>query len=93
MRRLTDSSRIRTLTSSIRNVYADPTLRTTIIVGFPSETRDDFKQLMEMVSEVKWDHLGAFKYSLEDNTEAYNIRPRVAAKTAQNRLDKLMRLQ
>ena len=93
MRRITDSSKIRTLTSSIRTVFDDPILRTTIIVGFPSETRDDFKQLMEMVSEVKWDHLGAFKYSLEENTEAYDIFPRVAKKTAQNRLDKLMRLQ
>ena len=93
MRRITDSSMIRTLTSSIRRVYDDPTLRTTIIVGFPSETRDDFKQLVEMVSEVKWDHLGAFKYSLEENTEAYDIRPRVAGKTARNRLDKIMSLQ
>ena len=93
MRRLTDSSKIRELTTQIRNIFDDATLRTTVIVGFPSETREDYKELLNMVSEVKWDHLGAFKYSLEENTEAYYIKPRVAKKTAENRLNKLMMLQ
>ena len=93
MRRITDSNRITELTGQIREVFDDPTLRTTVIVGFPSETRYDFRDLVQMVSEVRWDHLGAFKYSREENTEAYSMKPQVAKKTMQNRLDKIMTLQ
>ena len=93
MRRITDSSKIRVLTTDIREVFPDATLRTTVMVGFPSENREDYKQLLNMISEVKWDHLGAFKYSREENTEAYDMRPVVANKTKQNRLDKVMTLQ
>ena len=93
MRRITDSSRISELTGQIREVFEDPTLRTTVIVGFPSETRYDFRDLVKMVSEVRWDHLGAFKYSREENTEAYSMKPQVAKKTMQNRLDRIMMLQ
>ena len=93
MRRITDSTKIRELTADIREVFPDATLRTTVMVGFPSENREDFKQLINMISEVKWDHLGAFKYSREENTEAYDMKPVVAAKTKQNRLDKVMTLQ
>lgn len=93
MRRITDSNRITELTGQIREVFEDPTLRTTVIVGFPSETRYDFRDLIKMVSEVRWDHLGAFKYSREENTEAYSMKPQVAKKTMQNRLDKIMTLQ
>ena len=93
MRRITDSNRITELTGQIREVFEDPTLRTTVIVGFPSETRYDFRDLVKMVCEVRWDHLGAFKYSREENTEAYSMKPQVAKKTMQNRLDKIMTLQ
>ena len=74
-------------------VFDDPVLRTTVIVGFPSENRYDFNDLVKMVYEVRWDHLGAFKYSREENTEAYSMKPQVAKKTMQNRLDKIMMLQ
>ena len=93
MRRAGDSARIARLVRKIRSTFDDPTLRTTVIVGFPSETKEDYQQLLDFVSETKWDNLGAFKYSLEENTPAYDIHPRVSARVAESRYDRLMKLQ
>lgn len=93
MYRRGDSNRIRQMVSKIRNTFEDPTLRTTVIVGFPGETKDDFRELFEFVHETRWDHLGAFMYSLEENTPAYEIHPRIAARVSQSRYDRIMTLQ
>lgn len=93
MRRMGDTKRIKSLINTIRDRFPEATLRTTVIVGFPTETREDFNQLYDFVSEVKWDHLGAFKYSLEENTAAYDMHPRIADRISESRDRKIMSLQ
>lgn len=69
------------------------TLRTTMIVGFPTETEDDFKRLLDFVEETRFDRLGAFTYSAEEGTPAASMPDQVPEEVAQERLDRLMRLQ
>ena len=77
----------------IRNTYEQSALRTTIIVGFPNETDDDFKQLIAFVKEIKWDRLGAFPYSHEEDTPAYKLPDNIDEKTKQKRFEQLMTIQ
>ena len=93
MNRRGNKEHILSVIRKIREKFADPILRTTIIVGFPTETDDDQKDLLEFVKEVKWDRLGAFTYSLEEDTPSYNMEPKVSEQTAQERLSELMKLQ
>lgn len=68
-------------------------LRTTMIVGFPGETEDDFQRLLDFVEETRFDRLGAFAYSAEEGTPAATMPDQVPEDVAQERLDRLMRLQ
>ena len=68
-------------------------LRTTFIVGFPGETADDFKQLMDFTEEIRFDRMGAFAYSAEENTAACDFPDQIPDEVKQERLDCLMRLQ
>ena len=69
------------------------TLRTTIMTGFPGETAKSFEGLIDFVSEVEFDRLGAFIYSPEEGTKAAELPGRVSRKTAESRCNKLMHLQ
>ena len=69
------------------------TLRTTMIVGFPGETEDDFRRLLDFVAEMRFDRLGAFVYSAEEGTPAAQMEDQVPQEVAQERLDRLMTLQ
>lgn len=69
------------------------TLRTTIMTGFPGESAKSFKSLMDFVSEVEFDRLGAFIYSPEEGTKAAEFPGRVSRKTAESRCNRLMNLQ
>jgi ribosomal protein S12 methylthiotransferase len=68
-------------------------LRTSIIVGFPGETDEDFKELLDFVDKVEFDKLGAFIYSPEEGTPSYNFKNKVDEETKAERLDELMSLQ
>lgn len=69
-------------------------LRTTLMVGFPGETEEDFQELMDFTRDVKFDRMGAFAYSEEDGTySADNYEDDVPEEVKQERLDKLMALQ
>ena len=68
-------------------------LRSTFIVGFPGETDEAFRNLMEFVKRVRMDRVGTFTYSREEGTPAYNMSGQVSVRKARARLDKLMRLQ
>lgn len=81
------------LIEKIRKTYADPTLRTTFIVGFPSETQEDFDELMQFVEDVHWDRMGAFTYSPEEDTPAFELEQSVAEEEKQRRLAILMQRQ
>ncbi len=67
-------------------------IRTSMIVGFPTETDKEFKQLLNFVKDQKFTNLGAFKYSREKGTKAFDF-PQVHAKTKQKRFNQLMSLQ
>src|SRR5690606_36516501 len=70
MRRPERQRTIRERVSWLRDAIPDLALRTTLIIGFPGETEDDFEQLLDLLEEVRFDHLGAFPYSVEDGTAA-----------------------
>jgi len=77
----------------LRERIPDIAIRTTFIVGFPGETKDDFKNLYDFVKETKFERLGVFPYSREEGTTAATMPNQVPPATKQNRLKKLMQLQ
>lgn len=93
MNRKSDSKSIENLINKIRMEIPDVILRTTLIVGFPGETKDDFFELYEFVNRAKFEKLGVFKYSKEDGTPASRIKEQVHYKTKQARLNKIMLLE
>lgn len=82
-----------TLIDRIKANFTQPTLRTTFIVGFPYEEESDFEELMQFVKDIKWHRMGAFTYSPEDDTPAYDMEQTVSEELKAQRLDQLMRLQ
>ncbi|MEG0329152.1 MAG: 30S ribosomal protein S12 methylthiotransferase RimO [Longicatena sp.] len=81
------------LIKKIRETYQYPVLRTTFIIGFPSESEDDFQELMQFVEDVHWDRMGAFTYSPEEDTPAYTMVQSVSEEDKEIRLAKLMERQ
>jgi len=79
--------------NKIREKMSDVCLRTSIIVGFPGETEDDFKELCDFVSEVRFDNLGVFMYSQEEDTPAAIMNDQVDEETKLRRHNELMALQ
>ena len=69
------------------------TLRTSLIVGFPGETEDQFRELLDFVEETEFDRLGAFSYSPEEGTPAAKMPDQIPEEIKQERLDRLMTLQ
>ena len=69
------------------------TVRTTVITGFPGETEDQFRELMDFVAEAEFDRLGAFAYSAEEGTPAARLPDQIPEEVRLDRLDRLMKLQ
>ena len=69
------------------------TLRTTIMTGFPGETRESFEKVLDLLSEVEFDHLGVFPYSREEGTPAMKLKKRVSKKIAEQRCSEVLNLQ
>lgn len=84
---------LRMLFGRIRNILPDITLRTTCIVGFPGETKNDFGRLVDFIEETGFDHLGVFVFSEEEGTRAAELPGKVRARTALQRRGVLMRSQ
>ena len=93
MNRRGDKEYLRNLFTKIRKRIPRAILRTTVMVGFPGETKKDFENLLDFIKEIKFDHLGAFKYSKEEGTKSYNFPHQVRESTKQKRLETLMELQ
>ncbi|MGD8191100.1 30S ribosomal protein S12 methylthiotransferase RimO [Brevibacillus ginsengisoli] len=93
MRRPGRQRDIRELTSKIRERVEDVALRTSLIVGFPGETDDDFNKLCEFVKDIKFDRLGVFTYSNEDDTPAMRLPDHVDEETKEKRANILMEFQ
>ena len=77
----------------IRKYFDDAYIRTTLIVGFPHETKETFEDTMTLVKDIRFDSLGAFTYSPEEDTKAYEMDEQVDEELKQQRYDELMSLQ
>lgn len=93
MRRPERQQTIRERIQWLRAAVPDLSLRTTLIVGFPGETDDDFAQLMNLVEEIRFDYIGAFTYSPEDGTAAVSMPDMVPDDVKRERLEQLLDLQ
>ncbi len=93
MNRRGSKSFIKGLIYKIKTLCKSPVIRTTLIVGFPGETEKDFNELYEYVKEAKFDKLGVFTYSDEEDTKGYEMEPKVDQAIMDERLDKIMSLQ
>lgn len=91
-RNITDVE-VKSLITEIREKVPDIALRTTLIVGYPSEKKSEFLELKDFVEQVKFDRMGAFTYSKEEGTKAGKMRDSVPMKEKQRRLDELSALQ
>ncbi len=81
------------LVEQIRKKIPDISLRTSLIVGFPGETEHDFNELLEFVNQVKFDRLGVFKFSKEEDTAAYQMSNQIDAELKEKRHDLVMETQ
>lgn len=90
MNRRFSKERIIALIKKIRSVIPGVCLRTSLIVGFPSETKAEFNELLDFIKEVKFDRLGAFIYSREEDTPAYGFSGQVSKKAKEERFDIIM---
>jgi ribosomal protein S12 methylthiotransferase len=81
------------LIATIRDRVPNIALRTTLITGFPGETKDDFAELVSWVEQTRFDRLGVFTYSHEENTHAFSLKDDVSAKEKKRRADFIMEVQ
>lgn len=93
MNRQSDGKSIRNLIKKLRKEIPDVIIRTTVMVGFPGETKGDFEELYNFLKEAKFDKLGCFAYSKEDGTPAYRIKEQIHPMTKKSRYNKIMSLQ
>ena len=93
MNRQSNGESIKKLIAKLRKEIPDVILRTTVMVGFPGETKEDFDELYNFLQEAKFDKLGAFAYSKEEGTPAYNMKDQIHPSTKKSRYNKIMSLQ
>jgi len=93
MNRNITKKRITELIKEIRVKIPDAVIRTTLITGYPGETEAKFNELKQFVKEMKFERLGAFAYSREEDTPAYLLDSQVPEEIAEQRKDELMQIQ
>lgn len=93
MGRRTSKEDIVDMVAKLRREVPDIALRTTLITGFPGETEENHKELMDFVHDMRFERLGVFTYSKEEDTPAAKLKPQVLAKVKKQRQKDLMRLQ
>ncbi len=93
MRRGTTKKKTNQLLKAFREEVPEMAIRTTLIAGYPGETEDDFKQMEEWVKESRFDRLGIFTYSHEENTHAFNLEDDVPEEVKHERANRIMEIQ
>lgn len=93
MRRGTTQEKTTKLIHKFRNIIPEISIRTTLIVGYPGETEDDFNILKQWVKDMRFERLGCFTYSHEENTHAYNLKDDVPDDIKQARANEIMEIQ
>jgi ribosomal protein S12 methylthiotransferase len=86
-------ARLLDLVARARELLDNPVLRTTVLVGFPGERKRDFEELLEFVAEARFDRLGGFIYSAEEDTRAASLRETVSRAEKERRLEAVLSLQ
>ena len=93
MRRGVTAAQTKKLLNRLRSSIPALTLRTTLLTGYPNETEDDFNELCDFVRETRFDRIGTFTFSVEDNTSSYILGDPVHQKIKEERRDILMEIQ
>jgi len=93
MRRGTTKAKTDALLAKMREKVPGITIRTTLIAGYPGETEEDHQVVLDWVREQRFDRLGVFAYSHEENTHAYSLEDDVPAEVKQQRMDEIMAVQ
>lgn len=93
MNRRTSKEDVTKIIEKIRKKVPDVTLRTSLIVGFPGETKENFEELLEFVKNTKFDKLGTFMYSKEEGTPAAKLPDQIHGNTKKARYNKIMEAQ
>lgn len=93
MNRKTSKENIEKLISKIRKEIPEVTIRTSLIVGFPGETKEHFEELYDFVEKTKFDKLGVFEYSKEEGTPAATMPNQIHHMTKKSRFNRIMKLQ
>ena len=93
MGRRTDKAALVNVISRLRKEIPDIVLRTTLITGFPTETEEEHEEVKAFIQDIKFERLGVFTYSKEDNTPAAKLKPQISEDTKKHRQNELMELQ
>lgn len=93
MKRGTTKEKTTSLLQSFRDQVPDMAIRTTLIVGYPGETQEDFNTLKQWVQEMRFERLGCFTYSHEENTAAFDLNDNVPEELKQQRVNEIMEIQ
>ena len=93
MRRGTTHEKTTNLLKEFRNRVPEMAIRTTLIVGYPGETEAHFQELKQWVKDMRFERLGCFTYSHEENTHAYNLKDDVPQEVKQERANEIMEIQ
>lgn len=93
MRRGTTREKTEALVNKIRSIIPNIAIRTTLIAGYPGETEEDFQEMYDFVQKMRFERLGIFVYSHEENTHAYDFEDDVPAEVKKQRADAIMDLQ
>ncbi|MEA5061656.1 MAG: 30S ribosomal protein S12 methylthiotransferase RimO [Erysipelotrichaceae bacterium] len=93
MNRRGDKTLLMNLFNKIKNRVPSAVLRTTVMLGFPGESKEDVDGLIKFMEDVKFDHLGSFTYSKEDDTPAFKFTDQISEEEKKARLDLVMKTQ
>jgi len=93
MNRKVQGSQIRERLQKLRSRIPDVAIRSTVIVGYPGETDQEFQELVDFVKEARFDHLGVFAYSHEENTASYFLKDQLSTEVKEARRESLMKVQ
>ena len=93
MNRQTSKKSIISLVNRIRKDIPGVAIRSSLIVGFPGETKGEFKELVDFVQEIRFERLGVFTYSKEEGTPAFGFKNHISEKVKKERFDTIMKLQ
>ncbi|MEM9077385.1 MAG: 30S ribosomal protein S12 methylthiotransferase RimO [Bacteroidota bacterium] len=93
MRRGTTKAKTTKLLTDFRSAVPEMAIRTTLIVGYPGETQEDFETLKQWVQEMRFERLGCFTYSHEENTHAFSLEDNIPEEVKQERANEIMEVQ